>query len=327
MDKAFTNEDFDKYNSSPLNKKGQIFVEGIEIRASNSLEFIKTKYNNFDKLNSAINFIEYHYTDGMKADFEGLVRIGYFPATETQMELDHAIKHALIGSYKAAFADLRRALELTLTAVYLTSEHIDETKARQWMNSQADTPFVSTMLVKLIKSGRFKDLNDKFQWSDNLKKFYWHVSDFAHNKGQLKGYRELNQTNFFMSGTSAPRINYTTLSVFCDAFITCVEEIVVILSLYNPVLLVPLPVFEKFGFSGPMSGFFEDVQSEAINKLVPDRYKDFFEDLKQNDLEVKGLIEWFASMPDLSDDEIKEQIKQDEQFLSDLNSGKFDNIN
>lgn len=320
----FTSQDFDKYNLPQLDRKGKIFIDSIEARVNRSLEFIKKEYSNFQRLEYALDFIDYHHSDTIKADFEQLVRVGYFPATEAEMELDHAIKHALIGSYKAAFADLRRALELTLTSIYLTSEHAAKEQAVQWMNSQADTPFVSEMLKKLIRNGRYKDINEAYNWSENLKKFYWNISDFAHNKGQLKSYRQLNETNFFMNGTSAPRANMKTLSVFCDAYISCVEEIVVMLSLYNPVILVALPVFEKFGTNPPMSGFFDDVQSEAVNRLIPDKYKIFFENIKQTDEEVKGLIEWFDAQPDLTQEQIEEQIKHDNQFFDDLNSGKYD---
>ena len=124
MTETINFESFDKYNLPPLDRKGKIFIDGIQERVNHSFEFIKTQYPNFEKLSIAIDFIEYHNSDAVKADFEQLERVGYFPATETEMELDHAIKHALIGSYKAAFADLRRALELTLTSIYLTSEHI-----------------------------------------------------------------------------------------------------------------------------------------------------------------------------------------------------------
>lgn len=317
-------ESFDKYDLPPLDRKGKIFIDGIQERVNHSLEFIKAQYQNFEKLKIAIDFIEYYLSDAIKSDFEQLLRVGYFPATETEMELDHAIKHSLIGSYKAAFADLRRALELTLTSIYFTSEHSDKKQAVQWVESQTNSPFVSEMLNKLIKSGRYKDINENYKWSDNLKKFYWEISDFAHNKGQLKSYLELNGTNFFISGTSAPRINIKTLSTFCDAYISCVEEIVVMLSLYNPVIIVSLPMLEKFGLNLPMSGFFEEHQSAVINQIIPNRYKDFFENLKQSDEEIKGIVEWVSSLPDLSQEQIEEQIRENKNFMEDLNSGKYD---
>ena len=127
-----------------------------------------------------------------------------------------------------------------------------------------------------------------------------------------------------MCGTSAPRINFKTLSLFCDSYISCVEEIVVMLSLYNPIIIVALPLFEKFGTNPPMSGFFGEHQSQLINQLIPDRYKAFFENLKQTDEEIKGIVEWFTSLPDLTQEQIEEQIRPDKKFMEDLNSGEYD---
>lgn len=312
-----------EYNLIPLEKKGKIFIDGIETRVNQSLKFIKTQYSNFERLNLAIDFIEYHHSDAIKADFEQLERVGFFPATEAEMELDHSIKHALIGSYKSAFGDLRRALELTLTSLYLTSDHTEKKLAVQWVNSQANTPFITEMLMKLTKSGRFKDIDVSCNWSNNLKQFYWEISDFAHNKGQLKSYRQLNGTNFFMCGTSAPRVNLKTLSIFCDAYIICVEEIVVMLSLYNPIIMIALPMFEKFGINPPMSGFFEEHQAEFINKLIPDKYKLFLENLKNTDEEIKGIVEWIISQPDLTHEQIERQISEHKKFMDELNRGKL----
>jgi hypothetical protein len=73
--------DFDKYNL-PLDRKGKIFILGIEERVNISSRFIKTQYPNFERLCTAINFIKYYHSDTVKADFEQLERVGYFPATE-----------------------------------------------------------------------------------------------------------------------------------------------------------------------------------------------------------------------------------------------------
>src|SRR5690554_2812302 len=142
-------------NLSPLEQKGEIFVYGIEKRLKASLEHIKTNYKKLDILNNAIKYISYCHSDAVKAN-EHLFTVGFFPATETEMELDYSIKHALIGSYKASFSDLRRAIELTIIFVYLTSEDYDTKKANDWILSKSDTPRFSSALEKLTKKGRYK---------------------------------------------------------------------------------------------------------------------------------------------------------------------------
>lgn len=302
-------------NSNPIEKKGRLFIDGINERVDPSLEFVKTKYENYPELELAIDYIEYLHSETIKAEISQLVRLGYYPSTETEMELDHSIKHALIGSYKSSFSDLRRALELTVTAVYLSSEEVDKQKAIDWIMSKEDTPGFSNVLSKLIKNGRFKDINDKCKWKDNLQNLYWLLSDFSHNKGQLKGYRELNNINFFTAGTSMPTIKTDTLKLFCDFFIKTVKEIVSLQSLYNPVILVGVPFEEKFGLEGPMSGYLNDGQSAVINKLIPSNYRDYFNQLINNDEEIKSIVDYFNSLPDLTEDDLKEQAKRLDDFF------------
>lgn len=307
-------------NLSTLEQKGEVFVYGIEDRLKASLEYIKTKYKKYDLLNQCIEFISYHHSEAVKADFKQLYTVGYFPATETEMELDYSIKHVLIGSYKAAFADLRRALELSLISVYLTSESCDTKKAVDWITSKGDTPRFSTSIDKLIKIERYKEFNEEYNWKKNLQELYWQLSDFSHNKGQIKGYRELHKTRSFINSTSRPSINFDTIDTFCDFYIRTVEEIVVLLSLYNPIILVGVPLEEKFGLYGPASGFFHDGQAELVHLLIPENYKKYFRQLAENDDEIKGYIEYFNSLPDLTQENIDEQIREDKEFMKKINN-------
>jgi hypothetical protein len=307
-------------DSNPIEKKGRLFIHGINERVDASLECIQTKYENYPELELAIDYIEYFHSETIKADISQLEKLGYYPSTETEMELDHSIKHALIGSYKSSFSDLRRALELTVTAVYLSSEEVDKQKAVDWIMSKEDTPGFSNVLSKLIKNGRFKDINDKCKWKINLQNLYWLLSDFSHNKGQLKGYRELNNTNFFTAGTSMPTIKTDTLRLFCDFYIKTVKEIVALQSLYNPVILVGVPFEEKFGLEGTMSGYLNDGQAEVINKLIPSNYRDYFNQLIDNDEEIKSVVDYFNSLPDLTEDDLKEQAKRQDDYFKEMKS-------
>ena len=307
-------------NSEPLEKKGKLFIYGIEARMNSSLDYIRNEYRNYTELKSAIDYVKDLHSDTIKADIEQLFKVGYYPATETEMELDHSIKHALIGSYKASFSDLRRALELSIVSVYLSSEQIERKKAVDWIMSKSDTPGFSKALNKLIKQGRFKAIEETCNWKKNLQNLYWLLSDFSHNKGQLKGYRELNNTNFFTAGTSAPSIKNETSKLFYDFYIQTVKEIVAIQSLYNPIILVGLPFDEKFGLEGPMSGFFNEGQAELANKLIPKEYRAYFDTLIKSDEEIKSIIEYFNSLPDLTEEDLKEQAIRQKDFLEQMNN-------
>ncbi|PVY43147.1 hypothetical protein [Pontibacter virosus] len=302
-----------------LKNIADVFLNGIDERVSRGLNFINTNYKNTEMLNLCVSFMEYHHSDAIVADVENLFyRIGYFPATEAEMELDYSLKHALIGSYKAAFADLRRAIELTAINVYLTSEHSKREASFEWIMSQRDSPFFSTMIEALTKAGRFKRISDEANWKLNIKQLYWRISDYTHNKGQAKGYRELNKVNSHMLGTFVPNINLQTLSSFLDCYIETVREITAFLALYNPVILVGLPLEEKFGLNGPMSGFYTEQQADIINLLIPEPYRHYFKSLKEMDEEVIGAVESVLSMPNLTKEEFDKQV----QAIQNLMGGK-----
>ena len=301
--------------NDPLEKKGRLFVYGIGERVDASLDFIRNQYRNYQELKLTLDYVGYYHAETIKADIDSLFRLGYYPATETEMELDYSLKHALIGSYKAAFSDLRRALELCVTFVYLSSEEVERKKAVDWILSKDDTPGFSKSLGRLVMGGRFKSIDKSCDWKRNLQDLYWQLSDFSHNKGRLKGYRELNNTSFFMPGTSAPSIKYETLELFCDFFIRTVKEIVAIQALYNPVILVGVPIDEKFGLNGPVSGFLSVGQAKLVNRLLPSKYRTFFDDMIQSDEEIQSVVEYFDSLPDLTEDELEKQVKMQNDFL------------
>lgn len=301
--------------TDPLELKGKLFTHDIVSRLDRSLKYIKTNYDQQERLMMNIDFADHIYLDCIKSDINDLMKVGFFPSSEAQMEFDHSLKHALIGSYKAAYSYLRRGLELTLTSVYLVSESIEREKAIKWIRSEDNTPFFSTMVEKLIKDGRFKDLNNQHGWKDDIKELYWRICDFTHVKGQSKGFRELNKTNMFYGGTSAQNISLPTLKEFLNNFIDVIENTSTILALYNPIILVGVPLDIKFGLNPPMSGLLYEGQAEIVNRLTPAKYKDFFRLLKTEDGEIKGIIKWFESQPYITDEEIQKQIREQDKLL------------
>jgi hypothetical protein len=305
--------------NDPLEKKGRLFIYGIEERLNSSLDYIKNNYKKYTELGKAIEYVGYFHTGTIKSDINQLLKLGYYPASEVEMELDHAFKHALIGSYKSSFSDLRRAIELCIVSVYLSSEQIEREKAVAWIMSISDTPGFSKALTKLIKHGRYKEIEECCQWKSSLQNLYWLLSDYCHNKGQLRGYRELNDITFFTMGTSAPSIKNETLELFCDLYIKTVKEIVAIQSLYNPIILVGVPFDEKFGLEGPMSGYFNDIQAEMVKNLLPNKYKVYFDTLIASDEEIESVTEYFNSLPDLTASDLELQVEQHEKFLEEMN--------
>ena len=305
-----------------LGEKAKAFLFAIEERSIESCEYVRNDYPKRLLFETALIFAGNDISDAIKADIEQHRRIGFYPAVEAQMELDNAVKHALIGSYKAAFGDLRRALELIVLSNYLSSEKTKRKDSIDWMNSNQNTPYTANMIGALVKDGRYKALNDSNQWAKNLKQCIGSLADISHNKGRMMGYMELNKINMHIGFTHLPNIDLKTLEMFCNVFIGVVGEIVVLLALYNPIVLVGLPIDEKFGFNPPMSGFYCDIQSERLTSLIPDRYLEFFKLLRDNDEQIESLTEWVEGFPDLTSEEMEQQIKDQDTFLNSFKKEK-----
>lgn len=305
---------------NPFEKKGKLFIFDIDKRVDESINYLKNNFGNYELLKTANEFVDWCQTDATRADMQTFSKVGMYPNTESEIELDYAIKHALIGSYKEAYGNLRRALELIVIFIYFAHEKIEKERALNWLSSKDDTPSFSRTIEKLKFYERFELIESQLNWKKQIQTLYWELSDFGHNKGQKNGYRELNNLNFHASHTFLPNINLSTLDTFANYYIRTVKEIVVLLALYNPRILIGLPIDEKFGLNPPFSGFFYDYQAEIVEKLIPERYKEIFAELKNNDQEILDIIEWFNSFPDLTEEQLKMQVEEQNNFFNKMNS-------
>ena len=299
--------DIFSFSDDPFEKKGTVFTHGIESRVALSINFIKENYEQKNKLYESVTFVDYIMSEAIKADLTQLSRVGFFPSNEAEIEFDYSLKHALVGSYKAAYGALRRALEMTVISVYLVNENVNQNEALEWLRSEKNTPFFSGMIQELTKEGRYKSINELYNWKDDIKSLYWKLSDFIHVKGMDKGYKRLNKINVFLGSTSLPNVSLITLEGFLNDFVNTVGQVVSVLTLYNPIILVGLPLFEKFGFNTPFSGYLTSGQSAKVNAIIPLKYADFFSDVAANDEEVLGIVKDINNRSDLTTEEIEGQ--------------------
>lgn len=87
-------------------------------------------------------------------------------------------------------------------------------------------------------------------------------------------------------------------------------------------ILIGVPFEEKFGIEGPMSGYLNDIQSGMVNSLIPLEYKEYFNQVIENDEEIKSVINYFNLLPDLTEEDLKEQAKRQDVFFNEMKSKK-----
>lgn len=314
----------DDFPKDPFELRGMLFTYGIDDRVSESVKYIKEKFLQKERLYLCQEFMDYVFIDCFKVNSKEWDKHGGFPAKETSLQFDYGIKQALIGAYKPAFDHLRSCLELTLLTVYFSFEKhymdgedwlndpnfnwkkaiADEGK---WFDSINDTPFFSNMLKVIQKNERFEIFENQHFWSDKFKKIYYQLCDYTHIKGYKMGSQSLCRITTHFNNSSFHNTSTTTLDDFLVTLISVVEQIVLLVSLYNPVTLIELPLDIKFGINEPV-GFIQPGQSEIVNQLIPLQYKQFFDHLKNNDEEVLGIKEWVDARPDMTQEEIKKQL-------------------
>jgi hypothetical protein len=177
------------------------------------------------------------------------------------------------------------------------------------------------MLSKIIGYENFAKFNKNFEWINKVRKFYESLSNFVHVRGQQMSSAKLG--GLFQGeicDIKMPSFSLESLGKFLEDYIFLVREIGVFLVLYNPVLLIGLPLEEKHGLDGPMSGYFEQEQSDNLKLLLPSEYHEFFNNLRDTDLGIQNIKEFYEQLPDITEDELTGQIKLQEKFFAKPNN-------
>jgi hypothetical protein len=294
----------------------KIIVPEIIDRSSS---YTTQEYSRFALLDTCITFIDVDLLDAPMGEVNRLQKVGFFPWAEATREFDSAANLAVQGSYKAAIDHIRRALELIAVGGYFTEESIDISDARQWMHSKADTPSFRRLLNTLAKSELGDALSRTYPWREEVQNFYWSLCDIVHVKGLRHSSYEIQPSIFIIGGKSVLRFNKKSLNYVWDAFIKATQYSALILALTNPVLLIGLPIDEKFGLNDPISGYFYAPQAERLNALLPEKSKAFFEWVKSEHPNVTEVVAWFESMPDVTEEVLAKQAKDLNDVLNSQN--------
>ena len=82
------------------------------------------------------------------------------------------------------------------------------------------------------------------------------------------------------------------------SYLLTISHIAVILAAYNPILLVGLPLEQKFADNPPLSGFFNEGQSKLLWELIPPQYHFSLNHIVKTDDEVQSILSWIDGLPD-----------------------------
>lgn len=302
----------------PFERRKALLFHGIDERVDLAIVRFQKQHGKGSFYEACHTFVFHDLYDAPRSDFNSLRRVGFFPWLEIQRELGEAINHALLASYKATFDNYRRALELAIAGAYFLQAHISEDDAKRWLRSERETPLMTRALSELVQASRFRHVDAQSSWSSHLKAFYWRLCDIVHVRGEKASFGSIQPSHAHFCDVSLPEFSAQSLDVAVNTFIETTRHIATVVAIENPILLVGLDMFQKFGMNPPLSGFFDLVQSGRLHKLVLPEVAPSLRRLQQEDDEIISVTAWFDSLPDISDEEIDRQVKEQEEWVKSM---------
>lgn len=211
---------------------------------------------------------------------------------DAMSELNTSINLSFMFFYKSAFDSLRRAIEITVLGQYYELVENDCETIFNWIDSKSNTPNFQKMINDLLSVQIFSEINSNFEWKKEVQNHYSSLCGYIHTKGSKKSIISTNKSNFFK-----PAINIESLDEFLSYYITTVQQIAIIYSINNPILIIGLPTLEKFGFI-TNNGLFNDSQAQNLRDLLPQKYMEYVLQLVNKDSDIEKRIHEIKNLPD-----------------------------
>lgn len=228
-----------------------------------------------------------------------------FPFSESWNDLQISCTQSFFGLYKQAFASLRSGLELGLLSVYYNINDDGHNVVRDWLESkdsrEANTPRADKIWKILLSNNNIKTFNDKLNLRgriDNLN----YLHNYVHTKG-----------NQFSNSFGGMKGNFQTFeeNVF-NQWLSAYEEVVIIIStmhlLKYPLAVIEFGYFKKFGIDMPNFGGLEKFKLDKIAAVIPTGFMEGIKQIAADDEITQTTLQEISAMPDLTGDQIEEQV-------------------
>ncbi|EML3650470.1 MULTISPECIES: hypothetical protein [Citrobacter freundii complex] len=296
--------------SDHFEARKMILIESSSAAMQSCVKYINERYERRTLLQDAIKFCSHELTEAPCGDINSLSKVGFFPWVEASQELDQSLSLILKSNIKNAYDSYRRAIELVITGAFFVSDNTDPSKARAWIQSDRSTPNFQRACKDLVKSNYFESLNNKYDWLNDVLSVYWKFCNVVHVQGIDNSFKEISPIYSFINGIGVPAFTEKSCKTALDDYILTVSYIAVIVAASNPFLLQGFDLDKKFGINPPVSGFFYPDQAERLMELIPKKYKPHFKELLEIDENIVGVRSWFESLPDITEEELYEQMRQ-----------------
>lgn len=287
------------------------FPEQVTMAYRQSEEYLATEPHLQETVRLTRRFCHTILLQLVPSYFESQARIGYFPFAEASTDGAFAIDLALSGLYKPAYSCLRSFLELSFVGLHYLALPDRDRSGVKWLEGESSTPFRSRVVRALQAHPQFSAAAKKVDLFGRFDSLYGRLSDITHTKGLDYGHIKISKANF-------PRFVDSSLREFSQAAHEAASLVATAFSILRPVVLIPLPLFEKFGLNPPASGFLEGSEVEDVMSLLPSGHREWLGSRGDSDEEARSVLAWILELPDLSEEEIQKQVEDQEKWLTEL---------
>jgi hypothetical protein len=221
---------------------------------------------------------------------------------QAQQELETSLQLALEGFYTYSFVGLRTVLELELLGVFFAVDDSAHTEVRSWLRSEERTPAMARMLSRLFTIPALEQADRELGLRQRIRDIYDELGGYVHTRGYKFSSQGLNRTNINAFNERAFR------AYIRDARAVVGLSAAVLVGKYL-IGLQSLPLDEKFGLNPPAGGLL-DWGTQWLQEVIPYDLLELLQRLSDEDEETQGIVEWVNGLPDLTDEQLKEQSEE-----------------
>jgi hypothetical protein len=217
----------------------------------------------------------------------------YMQAT---LALGDGLAAGLAGHPRPALAMLRPFIESAIAEVYI---HGDGEGRRLWryldyLAGTGHRPRYRQMLDAIFQESRFASLASLRDLVDTL---YGGISTSAHVQTPDEALLSMRDGNQAVA-------TYPELVFWLGSLGLVVHRMLTLLVLRFPMTLFPVDIERRFAYNPPVGLYSDKVVSASVREGLGVRHADALASFLRNDEEIGGLLEWFESRPELTDEQI-----------------------
>lgn len=228
-----------------------------------------------------------------------------FPFLDSWEELQVSFNQICFGLYKQAFVSLRSGLELGMLSVYFNINDDGHNAVKDWLNSEdsneANTPRANTIWKILLSNKNIRQFNEKH----NLRKTFDDLG-YLHNYVHTKGAKHSNHMGLEKSNSQT--FEATLISKWLTTYADIISLISTLHLLKYPISVIRFDYRSKFGIDLPNFGNLEEYNIDRIAKILPPNYLGDIELIAKDDPTTQETIQQICIIPDMTDEQIEEQI-------------------